>query len=514
MSTANIMGPGGDEEANLPPLMRILMADEILPGAEPSYQLCKDIYLTHPLGAKMAEAPIQMAQSQPRRITVQGAPEEVQKEFLRVWEELRCEANILNVRRLARVYGVASLVVGCEDKPSNEPLDMRSLWDAPIYFNVFDPLNMSGSIIMNQVPNTPDFNQVTRVSAAGKTYHRSRYQVVMNEEPIYIAYTDSGFGFTGRSVYQRALFPLKSFIKTMIANDMIATKNGLLVAKMKSPGAIPNKMMAAIAAIKRLLLKSARVGQVMGISEGEEIATLDMTGVDTAGTFARDNILKDAATSANMPAKLLQNETMIGGMAEGTEDAKNISKYIDGVRFEMKPNYDWCDNITRYRAWMAPAFYKRIQTLYPDAYGKKSHDEAFSEWCRAFSATWPSMLVEPESESVKLEEVKLEACVNILEVMFDRLDPYNQTLLVEATMDNLSENKKLFPYSMSLDMDVLRDHLEERQEQAKEMQSAQMQSAQSITKLDSAGRRARLRSAMDAYLAEAERPKRRLELAR
>lgn len=492
MAIAGIVGPGGDEDANLPTLMQILMSEEIVPGSEPSYQLCKDIYLYHPLGAKMAEAPIKMAQSQPRSITVQGAPPEVQKEFLTVWEKLRCEANILNLRRLARVYGVASLVVGCEDKPSGEPLDLPKLWDTPIYFNVFDPLNMSGSIIMNQVPNTPDFNQVTRVTAGGSTYHRSRYQVVTNEEPIYIAYTDSGFGFTGRSVYQRALFPLKSFIKTMIADDMIATKNGLLVAKMQAPGAIPNKMMAAVAAIKRLLLRSASVGQVLTIDPKEDIATLNMQNVDGAGTFARDNILKNAATAADMPAKLLQNETMIGGMAEGTEDAKSISKYIDGVRVEMKPNYDWCDNLTRYRAWMNPGFYKRIQNLYPE-YGSKSHEEAFTEWCRAFSATWPSMLVEPESEAVKLEEVKLEACVNVLQVLLDRLDPLNQAILIEASMDNLSENKKLFPYSMSLDMDALKEHLEQRQEQADEMRE-QSERAEPIAKIDSIRTPRRLRA--------------------
>lgn len=497
MSFAGINGPGGDGEENLPTLMRILMSDEIVPGSEPSYQLCKDILLYHPLGAKMAEAPIKMAQSQPRTITVQGAPPEVQKEFSDVWEKLRCEANILNLRRLARVYGVASLVIGCEGKEANEPLDPLSLWDAPIYFNVFDPLNMSGSIIMNQVPNTPDFNQVTRVTAGGKTYHRSRYQVVTNEEPIYIAYTDSGFGFTGRSVYQRALFPLKSFIKTMIADDMIATKNGLLIAKMQAPGSVPNKLMAAIAAIKRLLLRSAHVGQVLSIDPKEDIATLNMQNVDGAGTFARDNILKNAATAADMPAKLLQNETMIGGMAEGTEDAKNISKYIDGVRFEMKPNYDWCDNLTRYRAWMNPGFYKRIQNLYPDTYGSKSHEEAFSDWCRAFSATWPSMLVEPESEAVKLEEVKLECGINLLEVVLDKLDPYNQAKLIEAVMDNIGENKKLFPYSLSLDMERLEAHLEEEKEKGDDMHTQEME-AQKITKLDSSAARQRLRTKVAA----------------
>lgn len=477
MSYANIMGPGGggDEFEYTSSLMRILMAEDIVPGSEPSYETCKEILLFHPLGAKVAEAPIKMAQSQPRQIMVQGAPDEVAQEFSRCWEDMRCDANILNLRRLARVYGVASLVLGCVDKETAEPLDMRTLWDAPLYFNVFDPLNMSGSVIMNQVPNTPDFNQVAKVTAAGKSYHRSRYQVVTNEEPIYISYTDSGFGFTGRSVYQRALFPLKSFIKTMIADDMIATKNGLLVAKIKAASSVPNKAMAAITAIKRLLLKAAHVGQTISIDPSEDIATLNMQNVEGAGTYSRDNILKNIATAADMPAKLLQNETMVGGMAEGTEDAKNISKYIDGVRIEMKPNYEWCDNIVRYKAWMSPLFYKRIQSLYPDAYGSKSHDEAFSDWCRAFSATWPSTLIEPESEQVEVAAVKFEAVVAMLNTLLPLLDPANQALLMQWASDCLSENKRLFPRELELDFDAFVAFREEQKAQQDEMQAASLE---------------------------------------
>lgn len=477
MATAGIeesVSMSGDSESAL---MSILMSEQIVPGSEPSYQLCKDIYLYHPLGAKMAEAPIQMAQSQPRKITIQnkngpGAPDEVVQEFQRVWEELRCDANILNLKRLSRVYGLSSLALGCEGQKSNELLDMSKIWDLPIFFNVFDPLNMSGSVFNNQRPNTADFNQVTRVICSGETYHRSRYRVAMNEEPIYIAYTDSGFGYTGRSVYQRALFPLKSFIKTMIADDMIATKNGLLVAKFKTPGSVPNKLMDAVARIKRILLKAAHVWQVTQIGIDEDIATLNMQGVDTAGTFARDNILKNAATAGNMPAKLLQNETMVGGMAEGTEDAKIISKYIDGVRVDMKPDYDWCDNITQFRAWMNPNFYKLIQSRYPEQYKNKTHDAAFSEWRRSFGATWPSMLVEPESEAIKAEEVKLEGVIALLNSYLPHMDPESKTKLLQWGAECFGENANLFPYKIELDWEVLQEHLEDQEAQQQENEAA------------------------------------------
>lgn len=450
-------------------LQDMLMCDEIVPGSDPSYSVCKTILLYHPLGAKMAEAPIKMAQSQPRTITVQDAPKEVVEEFLRVETELKCPRHILNYRRLSRVYGMSSMVLGCVGKPASEPLDMTKLWQLPIFFNVFDPLNMSGSMIANQVPNTPEFNQATRVVCNGQTYHRSRSQIAMNEEPVYIAYTSAAFGFTGRSVYQRALFPLKSFVQTMIADDMIARKLGLIVAHMKSPGGVVSRAMQAIAALKRRILGQGGTNQVATIDLEEKLETLDMQNVDGAGSYSRDNILKNVATAADMPAKLLQNETMIGGMAEGTEDAKVIANYIESVRLEMKPDYDWTDNIVRYRAWMNPAFYERIKTLYPKELAGKTHEALFTEWCRSFNATWPSMLTEPDSEKAKMSEVKVAGNIDIVDLLFDKLDSENQAVIIEAALDNISEEKNLFPNGFELDPDTLRAHLAEQAKRTDEL---------------------------------------------
>lgn len=62
-------------------LTSILMSDDIQVGSSPSYELCKLIYLFHPLGMKMAETPINIAMSQGRELVVQDAPDEVIDEF-------------------------------------------------------------------------------------------------------------------------------------------------------------------------------------------------------------------------------------------------------------------------------------------------------------------------------------------------------------------------------------------------------------------------------------------------
>src|SRR6185312_15703313 len=135
------------------------------------------------------------------------------------------------------------------------------------------------------------------------------------------------------------------------------------------------------------------------IETDEDVETLNMQNVDGAGTYSRTNILKNVATAADMPAKLLENETMVAGFGEGVEDAKNIARYIERVRIWMNPVYRWFDNIIQYCAWNE-GFYKRIQAKYPERYGDVSLEDAFSQWRLSFSAIWPSFLIEPESEQI------------------------------------------------------------------------------------------------------------------
>lgn len=429
-------------------------------GSNPDYQLCKDLYLYHPLGAKMAEAPVRLSQSQERNISVAEAPDEVVKAFREEWERLSADRHIFNVKRLARVYGISSIVLGCEQVDSDQPIEMDRLSQLDIWFNVFDPLNTAGSLVLNQVPNAADFNKPPgTVVVNGKAYHRSRQQVVMNEEPIYLAYTASAFGFVGRSVYQRALFPLKSFIRSMIADDMISTKLGLLIAKQEQPGSIINKMMSKVADLKRSLLKQAKTGNVLHIGKDEDIATLNMQNVDGAGKYSRTNILKNVATAADMPAVLIENETMVEGFGEGTEDAKNIARYIDAFRREMAPLYCWFDNICQYRAWN-PQFYSAIQKKYPQTYGNRNYEDAFSEWRENFVATWPNLLIEPDSEKMKVEQTKLESLTAFMQTLMNTLDPANKAKLIQWATDNASENRMLFPHALDLDFEGLETFLE------------------------------------------------------
>lgn len=439
-------------------LLEIMTADEIEPGSDVSYQLAKLIYLYHPLGAKMAELPVELAMSQPRTVSIPGAPESMVKEaFESEWDAINANGSIFNTQVLARVYGVSSVVYGAEGVPTNRSIDPKDLANLAIYFNVLDPLNTAGSLVLNQDPNAPDFLKHTGITVSGQPYHRSRACVVMNEKPIYLGYTNSAFGYVGRSVYQRALFPLKSFIQSLITDDLVTLKAGLLVAKMKGAGSVVDNIMMKMAGFKRQLLKEAKTGNVLNIDIDEFIETLNMQNADTAMTVARSNVIENIASAAKMPAKLLLAESYAEGFGEGTEDAKNIARYISGVRKEMRPLYDFFDPLVQRRAWN-PEFYKRVQAEFPE-YRKVPYTKAFYDWANAFHTEWPNLLEEPESEKVKVDGEKFKSVIALLETLMPQLDPENRATLIGWAADSFNEQKVLFPHPLNIDLDALRDYV-------------------------------------------------------
>lgn len=443
------------------PLEQLLMCDGIVPGATPGYEICKTIYSYHPLGAKMVEAPISMAQSQDRKLSIPGAPEDrLKMAFQREWKALGVDRLIFNLKRISRIYGLGSLALMPEKgKDPNSPVKFEELYkQAELNFNVFDPLNTSGSLVLNQQPNDPSFLKVpSSFSVAGQPYHQSRTIVVMNEEPIYLEYTNSAYGYVGRSVYQRALYMLQSFINSMKTDNLVVLKAGVIIAKMQPQGSITNGPMQWLLGVKRNLVKQAQTGNVLSISPEEDIETLNMQNLDGAYGMARTNILKNLATSADMPALLLENETMASGLADGTEDAKGIAHYIDRFRIEMDEIYEFFDNIVQYRAWN-PDFYETIKADFPEEFGNVSYNEAFCDWRNSFVAEWPSLLTEPESEKAKSDDIKLKGIIAFVEVLMPRIDPENLATLVEWAQDNLNDNKVMFTVPLALDIEALANY--------------------------------------------------------
>jgi hypothetical protein len=218
---------------------------------------------------------------------------------------------------------------------------------------------------------------------------------------------------------------------------------------------------------KRRLLNQSTTNHTVSIGAEDSVESLNLNNIDGAGKFARTNILENIALAADMPAKIINNETFAEGFGEGTEDAKNVARYIQTVRNDLGPLYDFFDKIIQYRAWNKD-FYLTIQADFPE-YAGKTYEEAFYEWTNNFHAEWPSLLIEPDSKKAEGEKVKLETLISTVEVLLPSLDPENKARVFQFFQDNVNSNKLLFSSPLVLDFDAMVRYGQEQAEQQKQL---------------------------------------------
>jgi hypothetical protein len=429
----------------------ILKADDIVPGSQPGYATCKLLYVSHPLGSKIVEAPVKLAVSKKRIVTVEDAPTEVVKAFEDTRKKLRADYFVRNTMYLNRIYGTATLACGFIDKDNSQPLDLNTIHKEEVYFVAFDSLNTSGSGILDINPNSPGFLLPKKDFAiAGKPWGRGHTVTIQNGPPIYLEWSASAYSFGGRSVFVACLFQLKSFIQTMITDDMVSRKAGLLVAFMKATGSIVNALQQAAASIKRFLLKQGGTGEVLGVTSEDKIESLDLQNIDKAMITARSNIIDNIASAVPMPARLLKQEAFAEGFGEGEEDTKEVIRASDEIREEMQPLYDFSDTICMHVAWN-PEFIQTLRAKYPEIYTGRSDADIFYSLKNNYKAAWPNLLEEPESEKAKQDKVKCEGLVAILQELRSMANENGQQALVEWVAGNIGEYTSLFPIPLSID---------------------------------------------------------------
>ena len=452
-------------------LQQLLMADDLQPGSDLSYQLAKTIYAYHPFGRRMVDGPLSLAMSKPRTVAVPESPEDVvTRAFEAEWRAIKADYYIENTMRLAMIYGIATCAMSCEEISDSDPIPPEQLHHLDLNFRVYDPLNTSGSLVLDQNPKSPTFQKPVFVRVSGEVFHPSRTCVVMNEAPIYLEWTNSAFGYVGRSIYQRALYPLKSFVSSMVADDMVSRKCGVLVAKIKQSGSIVNNVMTTTFGQKRDVVKESETNNVISISPEEDIESLNLQGIDSALTTARRNIIANIATAANMPEQLLTQENFAQGFGEGSEDKKSVADYINAVRNQMNDLYSFFTKIVQRKAWN-PNFYLTIQQLHPDLYGSMPYDTAFNNWKNSFTATFPELIEERDEKKLDQEKLKTETIVSMLNAMMPSLDPTNAAILLQWAADNTNELALMFPNELQFDQQAFVDNA--AQQQAREDQMAQ-----------------------------------------
>ncbi|ELY4543948.1 DUF1073 domain-containing protein [Cronobacter sakazakii] len=436
-------------------LMCILQADEIRPGTDIGYELCKMLWQFHPLGGKLVEKPILMAMCKPRQYNVETDPDErVVRRFQEVWERMNVNEKIKNLFFLARCYGAAAIGVGTDSASCKEPLPTFGLTEDDVYINAWDPLNAAGSMVTDQNPNSPYFQEANKtLKINGKNWHPSRTLKIFNGTPIYLEFQNSTFGFTGRSVFQRVLYSMKSYINTMVASDQVSQKAGVLVAKVAQNGSKMDGIMAAATGKKREAVKVAKNGGVISIGPQDDITSLNLQNIDGALNAARENIISDIASGSDVPAILIKEEAFSKGWSEGSEDSKAVSQYIDGVRQQIEPVMDYFERLVQYIAWNEE-FYQSLKNDYPDII-TEDYKTMFYQWRREFTATWQELVEESPDKRRESDSKVIQQAANLYAVVVPQLDPVNRAAVTEWLASLVNATQTYGEAPMIIDAEAL-----------------------------------------------------------
>jgi hypothetical protein len=437
-----------------------LLSADIEPGTSLNYQTCKNIFLYHPLGLRLASGPISEAMSKPRRLFLgTGGPIEdrLEKAFVKTWERLRLDEAIHSAGTQTRVYGAAGIIVGIPDVASNAPLSQSMMGSEGLYINVVDPLNVSGSLLLNQDPNSPFYQKPDGVAVQGKVYHATRTCVLFNEDPVYLAYNPAAFGYSGRSVFQRPLYPLKSYLQTMIANDVVAVKSGVIVAKVKQAVSAAVAAAAAALGLKRADVKLAASGNVLSIGHDDSIESLNLQNLDGPLTVSRRNILEDIAATDDMPAVMLTSDTLSSSMSEGTEDADRILRYVGRIRKWLTPLYSFLDPICMRQAW-TPELFAQLKSEFPNTIGGLSYEAFLQHWENRFSWEWQPLREEPESKRQESDKTTAQAIRDFLQVVLPYVDPKTRAALIVNATRNLNDLKHVYKHEIVIDQLDIEDY--------------------------------------------------------
>jgi hypothetical protein len=240
---------------------------------------------------------------------------------------------------------------------------------------------------------------------------------------------------------------MQSFIQSMIADNLMMVKSGILVAKLKQPGSIIDRLMSAAQDIRLNILKVARTGNTISITPEEEIESLDLKNLTYAEQ--RKNILENIAMSLDMPANFLTSDSLSQGFGEGEQDAKLIASYIDCVRLDMKPIYDFVDGIVQHTAWN-PDYFQALQSRFPE-YKKMSYEEWFMQCKRSFTAIWPEALEPTKKERTDHQKNVYESCLEVFNTIGPLCTGENKAQLVDWVVANLNEAEDLFPNKLIID---------------------------------------------------------------
>jgi hypothetical protein len=314
---------------------------------------CKYYYTAHPYGRKTVDWLINMSNLK-RNLSFEDYSEAVSL-YESVAKNSFQEDGVISACKQALIYGEATLYVNIEseDKTLSDP-------SQPLFYHKIKPSDkvrfiavppILANSMTEQDPLNINFLRKKEIKINGKSIHPDRTVIIRNGIPLYLAFTDSSFQFTGRSIYQNCWNILDALTLLDQAKKRVVSRIGLTIHEYSTLGSageevIPTSFEQSVVEQKALMTNVAANLNTLAVPAGDKINYLQSNDAASATIVMRDAYLKELSSATDVPYQEYIGESYSSSLSEGSSDYKMINQKLAYIQeFVLRPAYEFTDKV-------------------------------------------------------------------------------------------------------------------------------------------------------------------------
>lgn len=308
-----------------------------------TYAECKNIYINHALGKRIAEALPNFALSKARVVRFGSLPQSFITRFIDTCNRLQIDELVRRTSIYARVFGMSAIYVAHPTADSTQPLTLENLEESNPTFNALDTLNISGSR-MDQNPLSASYQQITHIQVAGKYVSAKRICCVFNANPVYQTFMPSTFNFGSPSCYQNLHGLLQAWDVAQNALERLTTKAAAIIYKSRDDSVI-NSILYNATKRSNEMIAQLKNGGVASIPKDAELELFNLSGIGEIDILVERINKSILLALGDTPEALLLDKEFASGFNNGSLDAAKLMVAVDLFRNNIiKPLYLFIDS--------------------------------------------------------------------------------------------------------------------------------------------------------------------------
>ena len=370
-----------------------------------SYRECRQIYREWFIGKRVVEALPRYALSSGRQIVIQDAPQEAIEQFEKTFAKYDALKVIKQFCFYKRIYGLAGIYVATEERDKRENLLKHEALEKEIFFNVCDPLIMSG-VFISQDPLDKNFQKITGATINGQKVGGSRFFAMFNGTPLYLDFTGSTYNYAGVSVYNNMQDLIRLWGELFESLRKISIKaSSILITG--TGGGFTDGTALDIKAQNAEFMRNLKDG-VAQMPAGTTAEFFNLSGIAEINSIINELRAMLAMALDDTPATILLDKDFSKGLGDGSEEMNAVIMAVENYRNEyLKPVFDFLDSYLFYKAW-DDDFINKLRMQYPEQFNHLGNNQIRQSFIDGFSYEFDSVRPPTLDEETKRKTAILE----------------------------------------------------------------------------------------------------------